>query len=562
MINSQNAQTKRSISTEQAPYRAEEPVSQATYEDVSRRSAAFKLSSGVCGLLIVAASWYMLRFVFGFAFDDSYIIFRYVENFAAGLGLAYSPGDRVEGFSCPLWIVLLGSLTGLTGLDPVKVSRWTGFAFWIATLLTVYGIALRSLLKRPDVSATSAPMVAALVALPALASISFLNWAVSGMETPLYALLLVIHTAYLAERRPVGAAVALCALMLTRPEAAIFGMLGFSLFVPRASIERIVKDNRALIIYGLITAGFLGTLTLFRLWYFHDYVPNTVRLKTPGSLTDTFNNGRNYLKGFADVNMGMAALYFAPLLAFPLWFRNRLANIAFLTVAMQLVFICFVGGDWMAYWRFVAPFVPLAALFAFEAALSSRNRLADGRGRRPLLRLAGAALVLAGLAWTVADGRKAFAAVTPENYKLTGIHYELGMWLKKNSPPNGLLAIGDAGEIPFHSKLPILDLHGLMDSHLSRLEKNFAMNPHSKTDPDYVFGRKPMWIVSIGNPFTPEQLAGEIRSKDVSNIYGLYDQLMDHPDFDAYYRHGKQFCLSPLYCYELFYDSRQISVPK
>src|SRR5438445_13586570 len=39
--------------------------------------------------------------------DDAFITFRYSANLADGLGLVFTRGQRVEGFSNPLWTILL-----------------------------------------------------------------------------------------------------------------------------------------------------------------------------------------------------------------------------------------------------------------------------------------------------------------------------------------------------------------------------------------------------------------------------------------------------------------------
>lgn len=43
---------------------------------------------------------------FFFLSDDSYITFRYVRHVAQGFGPVWNPGERVEGYSSPLWLVL------------------------------------------------------------------------------------------------------------------------------------------------------------------------------------------------------------------------------------------------------------------------------------------------------------------------------------------------------------------------------------------------------------------------------------------------------------------------
>src|SRR4029077_14763977 len=48
--------------------------------------------------------------LYRFTTDDSYITFRYVNNFVDGLGLVYNRGEKIEGFSNPLFILILSGL--------------------------------------------------------------------------------------------------------------------------------------------------------------------------------------------------------------------------------------------------------------------------------------------------------------------------------------------------------------------------------------------------------------------------------------------------------------------
>ena len=48
--------------------------------------------------------------------DDALITFRYVDNLIAGDGLVYNPGERLEAFSSPLFVLLLAPLA-LVGAD-------------------------------------------------------------------------------------------------------------------------------------------------------------------------------------------------------------------------------------------------------------------------------------------------------------------------------------------------------------------------------------------------------------------------------------------------------------
>src|SRR5215470_17182100 len=58
-------------------------------------------------------------------FDDAFISLRYVDRFVHGQGLTWTNGERVEGYSNLLWILLL-SVPGALGIDLVASARVLG----------------------------------------------------------------------------------------------------------------------------------------------------------------------------------------------------------------------------------------------------------------------------------------------------------------------------------------------------------------------------------------------------------------------------------------------------
>src|SRR5262249_7864643 len=65
--------------------------------------------------------------------DDSYISYRYSQNFAAGHGLVYNLGERIEGYTNFLWVVMLGGALKL-GFAAEAASLALGVAFLVAAL--------------------------------------------------------------------------------------------------------------------------------------------------------------------------------------------------------------------------------------------------------------------------------------------------------------------------------------------------------------------------------------------------------------------------------------------
>ena len=68
-----------------------------------------------------------------FASEDAYIAFRYARSLAEGAGLVYNPGERVMGFTSPLWTVWC-ALGILVHVDPVWWTRVTSVAADAATI--------------------------------------------------------------------------------------------------------------------------------------------------------------------------------------------------------------------------------------------------------------------------------------------------------------------------------------------------------------------------------------------------------------------------------------------
>ena len=146
--------------------------------------------------------------------DDAYITFRYARNLLAGFGPVFNPGEAVLGTTTPLYMGLMAALGALTGgvdapfpLLALLVNALADAA--TALLLWQFGKRLGS---------ERAGVAAALLWAVAPYSVTF---AVGGLETSLYVLLLTA-CAYAAftRRRPLAAALAALAL-LTRPDALI-----------------------------------------------------------------------------------------------------------------------------------------------------------------------------------------------------------------------------------------------------------------------------------------------------------------------------------------------------
>ena len=124
--------------------------------------------------------------LFWFLTDDAYIAFRYISNWKAGLGLVWNPPpfNPVEGYTSFLWVILLGTLWALTGLEPPVTANWVSLFFGYGTLFMVY-LFLRAL-DLPQVLRPFRYRLLALVLLGIIVNRTFLIWLSSGLETALF----------------------------------------------------------------------------------------------------------------------------------------------------------------------------------------------------------------------------------------------------------------------------------------------------------------------------------------------------------------------------------------
>ena len=85
---------------------------------------------------VTHALW--IRHLFGgLACDDAFISFRYLDILASHGQLSYNVGERVEGYSNFLWMLLLAPAAFLH-LDLSSASQFLGLMCGVATIVTVF----------------------------------------------------------------------------------------------------------------------------------------------------------------------------------------------------------------------------------------------------------------------------------------------------------------------------------------------------------------------------------------------------------------------------------------
>ena len=417
--------------------------------------------------------------------DDAFISYRYASNLVSGEGLVFNPGERVEGYSNLLYVLLVSA-----GLVFLNDDQAYGFSVAINLLLTVLTYLAFLWIARRTLRGHRPLLAVALFSLTPTVWI----WTGSGMETPLVLLLVVLTWGALevgletGDRRAGWALGALAAVaVLSRADGFLIPLLaaGFCLLRGR---------RRLALQIGVAAALTLALLVAWRLWYYGYPLPNTYYVKVSGDLSDRLSSGLETLwqvgtqQGLL-VHVGILAGYVA--WAFSQRGRDAFERLPF-EVCFGIAWVCYfvyVGGDAL-FDRFLVPIFPLGVFLALRWSQEwSGKQLATTR-----LVLLLVALGAAHLTPFFADHRMAYLSGKYDRWVTLGRHL-------RAQHPDAVLAIDAAGKVPFFSGLRTIDMLGLNDEHLahSKARPSFRVG-HNKFDPDYVLGRTPDLVAAWMKP--------------------------------------------------------------
>ncbi|MDB4433311.1 hypothetical protein N9166_01090 [bacterium] len=290
--------------------------------------------------------------------DDSFISFRYAENLVNGKGLVYNAGERVEGYTNPLWTLLIAA------------SLWAGLSAEVAA--TALGIGCYVLLvaclllwslDRARQSRPFLPLAAMLV----LVLGDHRTWATGGLETSLFTLLSVagVLATLRPGRLPGGSLTAgslLGLAVLTRPDGLLFAAVGvastWSLTHQLPGRRRLARAAAVAAPIVVLAAG----LGAFKLLYYGELLPTAYYSKS--ALSPYYSQGLIYLGLYLAKNW-----FLAPLALVLLWVsrRNpvgpvdREKVVLFAAGSLFTGYVVHSGGDFM-FARRLIPAMPFLYL--------------------------------------------------------------------------------------------------------------------------------------------------------------------------------------------------------
>jgi hypothetical protein len=465
-----------------------------------------------CYRYIVATSFVIEGQTYYVLFDDAMISMRYAYNLAHGLGPAWNPGERVEGFTNPLWVGIMA----LVHLFPIGLNQ-TGLYIQIlgASFLT-----LNLFLVKKIVEHFTDDLFVMLAAVALTAFYAPLNsFGLLGMEVSL--LTLMVSTAvWLALKS--GARFNIWIYILLATSTLVRFDMAVPYLVTLAVLFFTQKENRRQhLIWGLgLLVLFLGGQTLARYLYYGELLPNTYYLKVEGWNT-TLKTLRGLYALVQFIYFSNWVLFFIPFCLF-LFRRDWKLVFLALIIAGQLAYSVYVGGDaWENHGganRYIVIAMPLFFIAFSWAMMELLKKAAISLTVQP------AAEVGRQLAFIVifALSLLSFNALlgewkSIERWNLTrrpdyvagsDRNLQIALALEKVTRPGASIAVVGAGTIPY--LLPdryAIDILGKADPYIAHQDVRTPMGipdipfmrpGHMKWDYAHTFGElKPDVIVSI-----------------------------------------------------------------
>ena len=499
-----------------------------TPRPVELASGRRDISRGVLFLGLAASTLLFLTLelrYWSWTSDDAYITFRYAENLAKGLGAVFNAGERVEGYSNFLWMIVLAAAFK-AGLNTVLSAKVIGILFSIATLGLTAGLTTHLTGGRLTIASVAAPLLVA-------TSFSFVGWSAAGLETSLFVCLVTATVWRFSVEREAphlfpwsGVLAALTGL--TRPE----GVVIFAVLCSVALYDTYRGDSRRRIL--ALVAAFAVIAVPYMIWrlaYFGYLLPNTFYVKG-GRGPMQIVAGVLYVTTGISKHGGMLLHVLALVAAFVGLYRRRAVPAVGVLVVWQ-IYNVYKGTDVLELFRFFVPILPILFALSMTAVVTIYDALRTDIRWRPLPAMALGVFLLGTI------GTNAVYTYLSRDYRLQLKEFQVQIRidgrefaeyadrLKSIAPRDASIAVVDAGALSYFTGWYTLDRWGLCDEYIAHLAPR---GPNGeKFDAGYILSKRPTFIQ------TKVMNGMEERETSVVPWWPGDVELFAHPDFASTY---------------------------
>ncbi len=416
--------------------------------------------------------------------DDAFISFRYASNLVKGCGPVWNCGERVEGYTNFLWVILMAAGMKMS-IKPEIFSNVIGIISGAAVLFLLYKLSADRLGPYNPLNFI-APLTLSL-------SRTFTGWCTGGLETQFFALMLFgAFLCFIKERREpgrrlYGSSILFAIAGLTRPEGIMFAAAAGGFFL----LDVISKKRKitSFLFWLAPVVTIIGGHLIWRKSYYGYWTPNSFYAKVNGIWIE---QGIKFVSLF---QQDYKILYFLPLALLTVIIRHSYRHLLFLTViTIHILYLIGIGGDRFEFRFLIFIFPFLYGIIAEGITLITqwppRNAFLNGL-KYALAAAGGAALIIAtffGSLKEIPDERngiaslhriKSFADERIQSGKIVRSFIKKGLL-----PDDVLLCVYGAGALPYYTEWPAVDYFGINDEFIAHLPvKKRRKIAHEKTAP-------------------------------------------------------------------------------
>jgi hypothetical protein len=420
--------------------------------------------------------------------DDAFITYRYARNIVSGLGFVYNAGERVQGFSSPLYTLVLAACATITGPGYISaISRYLGLAADLCSLYFLWKIFSRHAMVVRAIVAT------AFILYPKMVLIG-----ISGMEAPVVVALMLMSWDALEKRNVAVAFFLFGLLLLVRLDTGLWCALCFVLMIRSGMIKTDAHLSKMATLPVLMYSAWV----IFCLTYFGSWVPNSVIAKEV--------SWHHLFPAFDPVRVMLGYLPFHGLTVLPegVWtvlmillcvpvllegfalYRERSTYLVFPMFFILYNFLFGFGRvlipDWYYYPGYMAYLVSTGMWLArvWKVIPAKVGMIANG-----VIPVAFATLLVVLF----------YMGITRWSKSLGGLfirqNQALGIWLRNNATPGSRVLVEPIGYVGWESNLVIDDYIGIVSPQIISYRLRFPESDRwylsflREQHPDYVVQR-------------------------------------------------------------------------
>ena len=439
--------------------------------------------------------------------DDAFITFRYARNILMGFGFVYNPGEHVLGTTTPLYTLLMvgfGLLAGGGKADFASIAWIFNALTDAATCILLWQIGLR-------LGSERAGLAAAVIWAVAPYSVTF---AIGGMETSLYVLLLTAVTIFYLDDRLDLAALAGAVAFLTRVDALILAIpLGLDWLV-RLARRRTRFSWKMALAFGLPMTAWYG----FAWVYFGSPFPHSLtaklvayQLEPNASLIRLIQHYatpflEQNLLGVVGIGIGLILYPFLFMIGARRAWRANSRSLPWL-VYPWLYFLAFALPNPLIFRWYLTPPLPAYFLVIFLGLDQIWSSVLQVAKKPTALRIAtaGGLLLLFPLVSTLSEWRlnpdQGTGRPAPDMafIDLERLYRQAAKIIKPYLGPRAVLAAGDVGVLGYETSARILDTVGLNSPQAGRY---YPLDPalyaiNYAVAPDLILDEKPDAVIIL-----------------------------------------------------------------